>query len=235
MPDELVQALDNSPEAIASLMRELAELKEQNPQVGTLPQDAAAPNTAPAPSPAIPPPSALTPQPPIDDAKRSKPNPLFVNGVNPTIRLAGEDWPIPTLAIKQNRMVGPALTRVLRKMRQIGEQRLRSLDDESKDAMLATANPEMLGLLGPEVTLRTRVWETTDFALEVDTEFLDDLGTALFWALSKAHPYLTREEFDDKPIRIIEMLQALSIVAEQTGMLEKRDPSVGPLAAMTPR
>jgi hypothetical protein len=47
----------------------------------------------------------------------------------------------------------------------------------------------------------------------------DTLLDIVFAALTRAHPALTREEFDDWPIAAWELLDALPVIAKQTGFL----------------
>jgi len=89
----------------------------------------------------------------------------------PSVTLAGQVWPIPLLAVRQNRIVVPALRTLL------------ALD-------LTRISPE-----------------------EVDL-----LADALYAGLTRGHPDLTRAEFDDMPITMLEMFRSIEVLAAQTGL-----------------
>lgn len=157
----------------------------------------------------------------------SSPNEQAKSAGAPCIRLAGQDWPIPLLAPRQNRIVVPAVTKITRRMRDIAEQKFASLKEDERQALIDS--------LGSEAELRTRLWKVTDFSFEIisalEPEFFDLVSDALYWSLTRAHPTLTRQQFDDMPIGMIEMVDAMGIIAQQTGMMRKVDPSAGPLAS----
>lgn len=54
---------------------------------------------------------------------------------------------------------------------------------------------------------------------EITEATMNDLGTMVFIALSRAHPTLTRDEFENWPIRSFELIGALDVIATQTGIL----------------
>jgi hypothetical protein len=147
----------------------------------------------------------------------------------PCVRLAGKEWPIPLLAPRQNRIVVPAVAKITKRMRDIAEQKFGSLDAQEKADLIAA--------LGSETELRSRLWRVTDFSFEIianlESEFFDLVSDALYWSLTRAHPALTRQQFDDMPIGMIEMVDAVGIIAQQTGMMRRADPkeAAGPLAA----
>lgn len=94
----------------------------------------------------------------------------------PTIVLAGKSWPVPHLAPRQNRIVGPLLI-----------ERIRGIS-------------------------------------KLTTEAVDDLTTIAFWALQRGHRALTREEFDEMPVGIDELLAALGVIGKQTGLFRDAKP-----------
>jgi hypothetical protein len=49
----------------------------------------------------------------------------------------------------------------------------------------------------------------------------DTLLDIVFAALTRAHPTLPREEFDDWPIGTYELLDALPVIAKQTGLMRR--------------
>lgn len=210
---------------VASLM---AEFNRVN---GTAGPAASAPAAPPVQGQALPPPfpngstAAITA--PV------MPNELAKNNA-PVIQLAGVDWPIPLLAPRQNRLVVPAVSQITKRMREIAEAKLAQLDDETKAALLQLAKPGEVEKKGADAVLRQRIWAMTDFSFEMahalEPEFFDTICDALYWALTRAHPQLTRAQFDDMPIGVLEMIDAIGMVAQQTGMMKRVDPSAGPLA-----
>ena len=58
-------------------------------------------------------------------------------------------------------------------------------------------------------------------------EDYDTLCDVVFAALSRAHPELDRDEFDDLPIATYELLDALPTIAKQTGFLKHRSQGSG--------
>lgn len=47
----------------------------------------------------------------------------------------------------------------------------------------------------------------------------DDLVEIAFRAISRAHPQFTKEQLLDMPVTLIELISALPVIAQQTGML----------------
>jgi hypothetical protein len=162
----------------------------------------------------------------------TEPNEHAKSAGAPCIWLAGQEWPIPLLAPRQNRVVVPAVAKITRRMRDIAEKRFASLENEEKQSLIEA--------LGSETELRNRLWKITDFSFEIisalEPEFFDLLSDAVYWSLTRAHPALLRVQFDDMPIGMYELVDAIGIVAQQTGMMKRADPqeSAGPLAEPSP-
>jgi hypothetical protein len=167
-------------------------------------------------------------------AAPTEPNQQMLDGKTPTISLAGKDWPIPLLAPRQNRIVVPAVSKITRRMREIGTEKLAELDAESRQILLDSCDDDLVARLGADGAVRQRLWQITDFSKalveQMEPDFFDLLDEAAYWALTRAHPSLTRAEFDDMPIGTIELIDAIGNIAQQTGMMRKVDPSVAPLA-----
>ena len=163
----------------------------------------------------------------------TKPNGFFDDGVTPCIMLAEQRWPIPVFGVKQLRHVVPAVSRVTTAMRELSERRLAELSPTQRAAVLAQV-PQDVATLGEDRALRNRLWAITDFPVEMSREMTDEvfeaLVTAVFWALRRAHPALTLEEFEEMPIGMIELINCIGVIADQTGMMRKADPSADPLA-----
>jgi hypothetical protein len=161
----------------------------------------------------------------------TEPSGFADDGVNPCIVLAGKKWPIPMLGPRQNRVVVEAVRHVTKRMREIAEAKLATLDPATKAALLASVDP---GILGQDAALRQKLWAVTDFSVEMtnemDAALFDNISNAVFWALKKAHPEMPREEFEDMPIGMLELIDCIGVVAQQTGMMRRVDPRADPLA-----
>jgi len=110
----------------------------------------------------------------------------------PSIKIAGKDWPVPQLAPRQNRVVVPALLNVLPKIIGAREQ----------------ANGQMDG------------GGLAQLAQYLDTTAYDKLTDIVFHALSRAHPELRRDDFDDMPVDTAELFAAISVIAHQAGLFK---------------
>ncbi len=98
------------------------------------------------------------------------------------------------------------------------------------------------GYEGATVTLAGRSWVMADLAPrqfrkvipavlglaavkhadDLDEEAIDRLLDALYWALTRNYPDLTRDEFLDLPIKLSELLHALPPLAKAAG-IERRE------------
>ena len=110
------------------------------------------------------------------------------------IILAGREWPVPKLAPRQNRIVVPALLDLVPKI-------LRARDDA-----------DAAGEKGSYATL----------ARYLDTQSYDTLAALVFAALSRAHPELARESFDDMAIDTFELVAAVPTIARAAGLLKAK-------------
>ena len=109
---------------------------------------------------------------------------------DPVITLAGTSWPVPRLAPRQNRIIVPALLRLIPRIVQAREQSL-----EAREGDLA-----YLSRFVDEVTY-------------------DQLATVAYTALTRANPELMRSDFDDMPIQTLELIASIFIIARQAGLL----------------
>lgn len=57
------------------------------------------------------------------------------------------------------------------------------------------------------------------FAKAMDTTTYDALILVTWMALTRAHPSMTREEFEEMPIGTMELVLAVLIIAQQTGVI----------------
>lgn len=172
-------------------------------------------------------------------AEPTKPNGFFDDGVTPCITLNGQRWPIPPFGVCELRHVVPAVSRVTKAMRELAESKLAALTPAQRNAILAQV-PNDMATMGEDRALRNRLWAITDFPAELSNDMPDDvfeaLSKAVFWALRRAHPQLTLEEFEQMPSGMIELINCIGTIADQTGMMRKVDPgsSADPLARSKP-
>src|ERR1700722_14759310 len=111
----------------------------------------------------------------------------------PTIIPAGREGGTPRRAPKQNRVVVPALLKLIPRI----------LD--------ARAQADAAGETG----------HISQLARILDTAFYDRLGDAVFTALARAEPGLTRAQFDDMEIDTLDLLVGVRVIALQAGLLKQ--------------
>jgi hypothetical protein len=101
----------------------------------------------------------------------------------------------------------------------------RSPKKRSRNSILIRRPHEQLG---SEAALRTKIWQITDFSFEIvsalEPQFYDYIADAAYWALTRAHPQLTRPAFEEMPIGTLEMIDAIGTIAQQTGMSFRSNP-----------
>jgi hypothetical protein len=52
------------------------------------------------------------------------------------------------------------------------------------------------------------------------SESITDMATSCFWAVERGHKTLTREEFDEMPIGVTELAEAIDVISRQTGLVK---------------
>ncbi len=121
---------------------------------------------------------------------------------DPTITLAGREWPIPLLAMRQNRVVVPALMKVMPTVARL------ALATESNDFAMMLSS------------------------LSLTTEEFDLIADAVHAAITRGTPGFARAEFDELPISVAELFGALPVVMSQTGMMKAAEgPNMGEATA----
>lgn len=76
-------------------------------------------------------------------------------------------------------------------------------------------------VVGPIVARRMKQLATISGAASLDVlseDMIQDLAMAAFQALRRGHGDLRRAEFDEMPIDIMELVTALPVIAQQTGL-----------------
>ncbi|HEX3429547.1 MAG TPA: hypothetical protein VHT03_01565 [Rhizomicrobium sp.] len=109
-----------------------------------------------------------------------------------TVVLAGREWPIPKLGPRQNRIVVPALLELIPKI------------------LLAIE-------VANESTEKRSICTVVSCCL--DSKSYDTITKLVFTALTRAHPELTRESFDDMAIDTYELVNAIPPIARASGLL----------------
>ena len=110
----------------------------------------------------------------------------------PAIVLAGKNWPIPELSIRQLREVrGP----------------LMELHKRLFKAMYGASSPEIAKLKA------SATFETLD-----RNDFERLVVEPVYWGLTKAHPTLKLEEFLDWSVDEQELVSAVFVVQQQSGL-----------------
>lgn len=66
------------------------------------------------------------------------------------------------------------------------------------------------------------------------TEGMESIGMIMLTAIQPEHPDMTQENLDDLPIKMPEMLAALSVIAEQAGMTIAKVPVPGEASGGSP-
>jgi hypothetical protein len=141
-----------------------------------------------------------------------KPTPMFPVDLDgaPSITLGGREWKVPKLVHGQNKRIVPAAMRWMPTLLPL----LAAAQAEDASALIAAADA-------------------------LSEESYETLGMMARVAISQAHPGIGAGEFDQMPVSAMELLAALPVIIEQTGMFRKRqpgdaDPPPGEKSAATP-
>lgn len=121
-----------------------------------------------------------------------EPNATYGNGAVKHIVLAGRSYPIPPLAIKQLRHVVPAVLKVI---------------------------PSFVGLTALQAGADWRQYAAA--LAQVDNQTIEALTEMVFWSLTRAHPKLTRAEFDDMEVGLRELIDAIPVIVDATGLVKQ--------------
>jgi|GEM_PF-4904620 len=109
----------------------------------------------------------------------------------PSVRLADRDWPIPLLGITQNRVVTPAIMKLLPELGRI----------------FAAVSAAQDGGTVPH--------------LEITEETFDLMANAVYAAMTRGTPGLARAEFENLPISVFDLIAALQVVIQQSGAFKQ--------------
>lgn len=130
---------------------------------------------------------------------------------SPPIILGGETFHIPALASKQNRVVMGGLKLLMPVL-----QDFERMANEAKSALdKAKANGG-----GNADDAKSVLSMLNDFPLETAT--FDVLCDVVYAACTRARPEFTRAEFDDLPLGVDELMQALPVIMGQAFSFSRR-------------
>ena len=118
----------------------------------------------------------------------------------PTITLAGMTFPIPTLSVRENRVVVPILFKLEPMLAAVRAEGLKA--KAARDAG-AEIDPGWTG------------------RIDLTTEAFDLMCHAVHTAITRGQPGFGRGEFDGMPISVDELIVALFVIQRQTRMLRK--------------
>ena len=62
----------------------------------------------------------------------------------------------------------------------------------------------------------------TPNALALDTASYDELLDLTWVAITRAQPTLTKEEFLDRPVTLMELIVAMDVISQQCGVLKRQ-------------
>ena len=109
---------------------------------------------------------------------------------DPTITFAGTEWPVPRLAPRQNRVVVPALLRLIPR--------------------ILAARAESVAAQEGNLAYLSRFMDESTY---------EQLAAVAYTALTRANPELKRSDFDEMPIDTLELIASISVIARQSGLL----------------
>lgn len=125
----------------------------------------------------------------------------------PHVRIAGKDWPIPTLAVRQIREVRASLVEMQSRMDATAQAA------SGTDTTGAVQAPRKGGI---------------DIIIELDRDDYDQLIVeVVYQALTRAHPALTRDEFLDMEVSDAEMTTAWLVARRQSNIFVFAESQVG--------
>lgn len=145
----------------------------------------------------------------------------------PSIELGGRRFYIPPLGIRQNRIVISGLKKLLPLMQEFEKvaRDLRAKMDAAKAAGVPEAEAETESGFGL----------FANFPIDDDT--FDALCAVVHAAITRAYPEFTRADFDDLPIGVDELIQAIPVCTGQSFAFSRREaniPAPEALPAETP-
>lgn len=118
----------------------------------------------------------------------------------PKIKLAGREFSVPKLGIRQNRQVVGALQYIIPVL-----NRAEVMAAAAKDAPDARIDVEGLAAV-----------------LTMSPDTFDRVADAVYYAVTRALPDFSREEFESMPIGVDELVAALPTVMVQSFALKKK-------------
>lgn len=163
----------------------------------------------------------------------------------PTVNLGGKSWPIPELAPRQLRHARRLIIDVTKAIEpktepnapadeaaalQEREACLRIALELNRDDVAAAIGARSERPVPPKI-----VQTTGDQLISMSSEDFGKMCDAVYYGLTRAHPDLTRDAFDDMPVTDAEMYLAFLIVRHQSQVyasLQRQGPKSGEAKAM---
>jgi len=105
----------------------------------------------------------------------------------------------------------------------LSDERVPTITIEGKRWPMPPLAPEQLEIVAPILLVDLPKWRS-DLAAgkPITGEYFRMLGTILYWGLRRAHPDLTREEFDRMGADFATLVSAVDVVTSQTGLTRVR-------------
>ncbi len=140
-----------------------------------------------------------------------KPNEAYITGSDkdpPTIEVMGQKFPVPRFAPAQNEIIVPIILELVPAVVKVMN------GTQVVDGKTVKRDP-LEGL-----------------AAVMSQKNIHDLYTCVFLALTRAHPTLTRKEFDNEcELGPLELMEQIFVIADQTGVIKLKKPTPTEAAA----
>jgi hypothetical protein len=143
----------------------------------------------------------------MEEPKAAPPQmfPIDLDGA-PKVLLAGREWSIPKLTPKQARHVVPAMMKIIGLVAKV-----KSAVTVGDDGQVSTDQQLMMAAMA-----------------SIDGETFESVATCIFWSLKRGYPQLGQGEFDEMPVDLPEMLNALPVIMRQIGFIKPKPPGEKP-------
>lgn len=147
----------------------------------------------------------------------TEPNSKYLTPETPTIVLAGKAWPVLNLSIRQQRTVLPAILQFMpwldtftasQRELQVIQAKVQKAKDDLDEEAEKTATVEVKEKLEQLGRIYATMSET----------HLAALYDAVHGALLKAHPGLTKAEFEEMEVTLVELISAMPVIINASGL-----------------
>jgi len=104
----------------------------------------------------------------------------------------------------------------------LGDPRVPRITIDDVDWPVAKLAPAQLEVVAPLIDPTLKALKSSG---SVTKEIIHDLGTIVHVALTRGHPDLTRDEFDQMPIGLMDLLDSVQVVSRQCGLFRPVKPN----------